>query len=65
MRPRRPFRKPDRRFIGSFRVQCIKDHRDFVYKDKETNLDFSGIAKGYAVDEIVETLEELGLANFL
>jgi len=43
---------------------ALKITRDFVYKDKETNLDFSGIAKGYAVDEIVETLEELGLANF-
>ena len=38
--------------------------QDFVYKAEETKLDFSGIAKGYAVDEIVETLEELGLANF-
>ena len=38
--------------------------QDFVYKAEETKLDFSGIAKGYAVDSIVETLEEMGLTNF-
>ena len=37
---------------------------DFVYKAKETKLDFSGIAKGYAVDVIVASLEKRGLENF-
>ena len=37
---------------------------EFVYKSGETRLDFSGIAKGYAVDIIFQLLEERGLSNF-
>ena len=43
----------------------LKITSNFVYKSKETQLDFSGIAKGYAVDLIVEFLEAKGLKIFL
>ena len=42
----------------------LKITSSFVYKSRETRLDFSGIAKGYAVDLIVEFLEQRGLKNF-
>jgi thiamine biosynthesis lipoprotein len=54
-----------RRSVGSGRFELRGSPPGLKKMDRDVAFDLSGIAKGYAVDEIAETLKTRGLTNFL
>ena len=47
------------------KLKFSKDYKKVIKKDPRTSLNLSAIAKGYAVDRIAESLEELGFTDYV
>jgi thiamine biosynthesis lipoprotein len=52
-------------FVGLDEFAWDLSTRGFVKRDSKATLDFSSIAKGYAVDIAADSLDELGLEHFM
>ena len=52
-------------FVGLDEFAWDLSTREFVKHDTKANLDFSSIAKGYAVDIAADSLDELGIEHFM
>ena len=52
-------------FVGLDEFAWDLSTREFVKRDTKANLDFSSIAKGYAVDIAADSLDELGIEHFM
>ena len=52
-------------FVGLDKFAWDLSTRGFVKRDTKATLDFSSIAKGYAVDIAADSLDELGLEHFM
>ena len=70
--PKGPTRRPSgnqleetQKFVGLNAFAWDLSSRTFVKRDAMAMLDFSSIAKGYAVDLGADALAELGIANFM
>ncbi len=53
------------RFVGFSRFEANLEQGWIVKPDPRSELDFSAIAKGYAVDQVGELLERQGASNFM
>lgn len=47
------------------KLKFSKNYKEVIKKDPRTSLNLSAIAKGYAVDRIAESLEELGFRDYV
>lgn len=52
-------------YVGLDKIELDDGKQSLIFKDPDVRIDFGGIAKGYAVDEVVKIFKRHGIKNAL
>ena len=70
--PGHEFRAPSKQELSAVKaysdfkkLKFSKDYKNVIKKDGRTSLNLSAIAKGYAVDKVAESLDNLGFRDYI